>query len=463
MKKLLYTLLLFPAIVCAQPNNQEQSNKMAAPNSAVRTTLSLDSCKILAITNNYSLKEAASEVYQSEQVKQNAFTNYFPKINAGFSAVKMSDYLIKSSIPMMNLPVYNGNPATIPTATQFTYFPGMQINLLDYMNLGYVMAAQPIFTGGRIYNGNKLAKTGYEISNEKKLMTETEVLVKTEELYWNIISLNKKLVTVDSYLKLLKNLFNDVSNAYNAGLVQRTDLLQVQLKQNELEGNRLKLTDGIALSKKALCKHIGIQFDNELILTDTIAIISDPKTIFVNPDEAVKNRNEFKMLEKAVKAEVLQQKMVTGEYLPQVSVGVAGLYNDIMDNADEYGVLFATVSVPISDWWGGSHKIKESKAKVENANYKLSETTDLLSLQITQSQNELSQSFFDIGNAEKSMDQAKENLKVTTDNYNAGISKMSDLLEAQSIYQNAINSLTEAKCSYQITKAKYMQVTGNYK
>jgi outer membrane protein TolC len=428
----------------------------------VQAGLSLETCKTLAIRNNYSIKAAASEVRQSEEMKRNAFTGYFPKITAGFSVVRMSDYLIKSTIPQMNLPVYDGNPANLINPTQFAYFPGMTLNLVDYANFGYAMALQPVFTGGRLYNGNELAKTGYEISLEKKSMAETEVSVRTEELYWNILALNEKLVTLDSYRKLLDNLNHDVSVALKAGVVQRTDLLKVQLRQNELEVNRLKLTDGIALSKKALCQHIGVPYDSTLVLTDTIPVIIDPVKLFVNPDEAVKNRNEYKILEKAVKAEELQKKLILGEYLPQVAVGVAGVYTDLMDKTNEMGIAFGTLDIPISDWWGGSYKLKQSKARIENANNKLNETSELLTLQTTQAQNELNQNYFSIGNAEKSVEEARENLKVTKDNYDAGVNSMSDLLEAQSVYQGTLNNLTEAKCNYQIAKAKYMQAISTY-
>ncbi len=463
MKKLLYVLLFIPALIYSQPDNKLQNTRTGVSNGQAITTLSLDKCKTLASGNNYRIKEASGEVAQSEQMKKSAFTAWFPKINAGFSAFRMSDYMVKSSIPEVNLPVYDGNPANIPSATQFAYFPVMPLNLIDYMNFGYAMAAQPVFTGGRIYNGNRLARTGYEISTEKKLLTEKEVLAKTEELYWNIIALNEKLVTVDSYRKLLDNLNRDVSNTYEAGLTQKTDLLKVQLKQNELEGNRLKLINGITLSKKALCQHIGIQYDSMLVLSDTIAGIENPKKLYVNPDEAVKNRNEYKILEMAVQAEELQKKIVTGENLPQLAIGVAGVYTDLMDKTNQIGVAFATLSVPISDWWSGSHKIRQSSSKVENANYRLNETSELLALQITQVQNELNQNFFNIGNAEKSLAQARENLKVTRDNYDAGVTGMSDLLEAQSVYQGALDRLTEAKCNYQISRARYMQAINNYR
>ncbi|HPT30479.1 MAG TPA: TolC family protein [Prolixibacteraceae bacterium] len=462
MKNLIYILIFFPGVLFSQPSTSGPGSRVTVSNATQLTGLSLDSCLNLAVRNNFRIKQAASEVAQSEQLKKSAFTNYFPKVNAGFSAVKMSDYLIKSSIPQMNLPVYDGNPVNLRTATQFAYFPGLSLNLVDYMNLGYAMAAQPIFTGGRIFYGNKLAGTGYEISQQKKSMTETEVMVRTEELYWTTLSLMEKLGTVDSYQKLLDTLNRDVTAALNAGLVKRNDLLKVRLKQNELEENRRKLTEGIELSKKALCQHIGIPYDNSLGLTDTVGTMVNPLQIVVDPDLAVRNRNEYKMLEKAVHAEKLQKKMVMGEYLPQVSVGVAGVYTDVMDKTDELGIAFATVSIPISDWWGGSHKIRQSQAKVESAGYRLQETGELLSLQITQVQNELNQNFFHIGYAEKSLNLAQENLKITRDNYDAGTAGMSELLEAQSVLEEALNNLTEAKCNYQISLAKYKQAINDY-
>jgi multidrug efflux pump subunit AcrB/outer membrane protein TolC len=425
--------------------------------------LTLDSCKNLAITNNRKIKEANYELIQSEEQKKQAFTNYFPKVSISAFGLKSADGLLQAKTPSMNLPVYDGNPANLANSTLFTYIPAMNLNLMDYLNTAAVMAVQPIYTGGRIVHGNKLAQTGYEIYSEKKILTTTEVLVKTEELYWALLSLNEKTKTVESYQKLLDTLYRDVSVYYKAGLVQRTDLLKVQLKKNEIEINKMKLTDGISLTKQALCQHIGIPYDSLLTFDYSKLKNEQPSTILVNPNAAVENRSEYKMLENAVKAEELQKKMATGENLPQVAVGVTGFYLDVMDNSTTNAMAFATVSIPISDWWGGSHKIKQSKAKVESAKNKLAETSELLSLQIVQTNNELNETYFQIGIAEKSVEQALENQKVTTDNYKAGISSMSDLLEAQSAYQNALDSLTEARCNYQVKKAKYLQATGTYK
>jgi len=425
--------------------------------------LSLDSCKILALQNNYKIKDAASEVVQADEQKKSAFTNYFPKISASVSVVRTNDYLIKGNIPQMNLPVYDGNVANLGSASQFAYFPGMSLNLIDYLNVANITVAQPLFTGGRIKNGNKLAKIGQEISKEKQALTTTEVLVKTEELYWSAIALNEKLKTLDSYQKLLDNLQSDVKVALKAGLIQRTDLLKVQLKLNELLVNRLKLTNGIELTKMALCQHIGIKNDSSVILENNSQIAENATLIFSNTNSDVQNRNEYKMLQKVVSVEELQKKMLAGELMPQLSIGAMGVYADVMDNANKNIIAFATMSIPISDWWDGVHKLKRSNAKVESARNKLSETSELLAIQITQARNAYNEEYFQISMAKKSVEQARENLKVTDDNYKAGVSNTSDLLEAQAAFQSAEDDLIESQCNFQIKKAKYMESTNSYR
>ena len=435
---------------------------IACPNKIEAQTLSLDSCKQLALLNNKKIKEAQYEVNASVEQRKSAFTNYFPKVSAMAVAMRSPDYLIKGNTPQMNLPVYDGNLANLQSATQFAYVPSIPINALDYVNTANISATLPIYTGGRIRNGNKLAAIGEEVSRSQQEIATTDVLIRTEELYWTIVSLKEKLKTIDSYFTLLDTLNRDVSNMTKAGLAQRNDLLKVQLKQNELQTNRLKLTNGINLTTRALCQHIGIEYNTSITLatvSNQVALISDPK----NASEMVTNRTEYKLLNNAVAAEELQSKMTRGEYMPQLAVGAMGVYADVMKSSNTNAFAFASLSIPISDWWGGSYKIKQQKIKVEKTRNKLNETTELLALQIEQTSNEINECFYQVQLAEKSVEQARENLKVTDDNYRSGTIGISDLLEAQALFQASNDNLTNAKCSYQINRAKYLQSIGSYK
>jgi outer membrane protein TolC len=149
-----------------------------------------------------------------------------------------------------------------------------------------------------------------------------------------------------------------------------------------------------------------------------------------------------------------------GEYLPQVGIGVGAFTFDIEDDWNNNLMAFGTVTIPLTDWWGGSYSLKEQKLKEEivqnNANY----TAQMLKLQIEKSWTGIQESWQQIKIAEETVAQARENLKINTDNYEAGTIGISDLLEAQAIYQAACDSLTEARCTYQVKMAEYRKVTG---
>jgi outer membrane protein TolC len=252
-----------------------------------------------------------------------------------------------------------------------------------------------------------------------------------------------------------------VSNYTKAGLAQKSDLLKVQLKQNELQSNRLKLVNGISLTKMALCQHIGIPFDSTFVLSDepvVPALFSQSLT----GNEAISSRPEYQMLNKATEAEELQLKMTRGELMPQLALGGMAAYVDVANSGVTQKFAFASLSIPISDWWGGSHKLKQQQLKIEKARNKLSETSELLILQINQANNEVKESFDQVQLSQKSVEQAQENLKVTDDNYRSGNISISDLLEAQALFQSSNDNLTNSRCNYQIAQSKYLQAIGKY-
>jgi outer membrane protein TolC len=423
-------------------------------------TISLDSCKQLALQNNRKIKEAELQVRASGQQRKEVFTNFFPKVSVAAFAMRSADYLMKLETPQMNLPVWDGkNPAQLVNPTQFAYFPALSIGLLDYMNTAAVTLTMPVYAGGRIRRGYKLARLGEDVNVYQKAMTRDEVLARTEELFWTLQSLSEKEKSVRSYQLMLDSLYRDVSNYTSAGLAQRNDVLKVQLKQNELKTNLLKLKNGINLTRRALCQHIGLAYDSSLVFTAP----PDPQAvavIFQDPEQLVKNRNEYHLLNKAVEVKQVQKKLAAGEYMPQLSLVGGGFRYDIMNKTSNNALGMVSLSIPISDWWEGSHKIKKQEIEIEQAESSLQENTELLVLQIRQAANEVEETRYQISVSEVSVEQATENLRISQDNYRAGIIGISDLLEAQAVAQQAKDNLTDAQCQFQSKFAKYKLMIG---
>jgi len=175
--------------------------------------LSLEESKQLALQNNCKMKNSNLEIEAASQVKKAAFTNYFPSVSASGVMFKAKDYLMEMETAGGNLPVYDGNPANLASATQFAYFPNTITGLMKTGTVGMVTAMQPIFTGGRIVNGNKLASLGKDVSEDKSRLAQNEVLLKTEEQYWQVVSLNEKEKTILRYEDLLNGLLAQVEDA----------------------------------------------------------------------------------------------------------------------------------------------------------------------------------------------------------------------------------------------------------
>jgi outer membrane protein len=423
--------------------------------------LTLEESKQLAQRNNYKSRNSKLEIEASAQIKKSAFTNFFPTISAGGFMFSSQKALMEMTTKGGNLPVYDGNPANISAATQYAYFPSSTTSLLEKGTIGFVNIIQPVFAGGRIFNGNKLASLGEEVSELKNKMTADEINLKTEEQYWQIVSLEEKQKTVDKYEEMLNRLLIQVQDAFNSGVVMKNDLLKVKLKLNEIRLNKSKLENGKKLAAMAFCQFVGIAYDSSLVLKDELQIGSLPQTFYVDKNEALKNRTEYSLLEKFVEAEKLQTRIKLGEYLPEAGIGLSGQYLKFDESKERtLGLIFGTVSVPISKWWSGAHELEERSIKEEIAENNFKNNSELLILQIEKAWQDLTDAYKQYLLSEEAKTQAEENMKVNDDSYKNGLSNVSDLLEAQTLLQQTREQLINAKANYSTKKTNYLQVTG---
>ena len=177
--------------------------------------------------------------------------------------------------------------------------------------------------------------------------------------------------------------------------------------------------------------------------------------------EALKNRSEYRLLQASVRAEELQTNMKLGEYLPQAGIGVSEMYMKLDEGKGKtIGMIFGTVSIPISDWWGASHTLQERSIKEKIANNSMKDNSELLLLQMQKARQDFSDAYKQVLLSEEAKTQADEDLKVNQDCYTNGMNNLTDFLEAQAMALHANDELTDAKASYRSKQVTYLQVTG---
>ena len=131
-------------------------------------------------------------------------------------------------------------------------------------------------------------------------MSEKEILLKTEQQYWLLFSLQEKQKTLEKYEQLLQGIKRQVDDAYKAGLIIKNDVLKVQIKQSELEANKSKLSNGKKLATMQFCQTIGIPYDSTIVIQDIVSIQQSPAQYYSDNQTALNNRTEYKFLEKSI-------------------------------------------------------------------------------------------------------------------------------------------------------------------
>jgi outer membrane protein TolC len=440
-------------------------------------TLSLERCREMALENNAKIQNARLSVEAAEQTGKETFTKYFPSVaatGAGFLANKpmmsmemdmsaMMTPMMQAFTPTMTWLAEQGalDPAVIQGLSQPS--EPTKIEALKNGLIGGLMITQPLFAGGQIVNGNRLAKAGIEASKLQQQMTADEIALETERYFWQLVAMKEKMKTIAEADTMLKRIRSDVGVAVEAGLVTRNDLLRVELEQNRLAANRLKLENGLRVLKMAFAQHIGLASDGFDIAPPVLDDLAAPVVETPHFESALRQRPEYLLLDKSVDVAALQVKMDAGKNLPTVAVGAGYNYFNFGGATAmkrDFGMAFATVSIPLSDWWGGSHAVKRRKLELRAAENTRHENADLLLLQMRRAADELNEAYQQTLLAQKSIAVAKENVRMSEDHYKAGVSILSDLLDAQNLLQQSRDQYAETVAIYCVKKAEYKRAMG---
>ncbi|WP_292945397.1 TolC family protein [Olleya sp. UBA1516] len=398
--------------------------------------LSLEQAKTLARKNNKNTKIAIQNIEAAKAAKASAYTSDKPFVDASAMGIHVGE-------PLSALLPENQASASLGVT-------------------------QVIYAGGKINTVKKISTTAVDLYSSQKELTEAEVILDVETTYWQIINVSAKVDLATKYQELLTALLQDLTNAFDAGLIYKNDVLQVQVQLNQAALDLITANDNLSILKLRMAQLIGLENSNFIVdeNLDDNTILSDK----INANEAVAKRPEIKMLTNAVEIESLQAKVLESDRKPTISFNVSGLYaaGDQINFTDAsndftsyYGML--NVNIPVFDWGSRKQKVKEQNFKTEAKQLELEDTQELIIIQIENAYLELQQAIKRVEVTKESLAQADENLRLYQDRFDAGTVVGKDVLEAQVLWQQAYSEVIDAKAVQQISKANYKKAIGELK
>lgn len=409
--------------------------------------LSLAECREMALKNDEDLAIAQNRLTQADLDKGIAKSAFFPKIDINGGAF----YLTPNA----------SMGATMDIQMRGVYMAGISLT-------------QPIYTGGKIITGNKLAKIGREVSEYQLDATRMDIIAEAEKSYWMYVAVLSKIDMIDAYMVQLDSIYTYTQSAYELGLTTELSVNRVESRRSELKYRLSQAKSGADLCRMALCRIIGVDEDEPIVPTENLNILDTPEYEYLG----IEKRPELMMAMKNVDVKKLDVKMALSDFLPTVGMQLGwnafgnmkmtsytplqdGTMYPFSQNIDYRGFVGAiSVSIPVFHWGEGAKKVRKAKIEVENATLSLEKNKKLMELQAHQTFNNYIEGYNLIETASKALQEAQSNLTAITEQYQVGLMTLTDLLEAQAQWHTSYSNLIEAKTQYKINEVEYLRSVG---
>lgn len=425
-----------------------------------QTVMTLEECIRLAKTNNSKIKVSEQQYIASSYDMCSAKALFFPSLsftgNVLYSTADGSYSIGSGMLPVIGM---DG----VPTG-QAAFFPGMDIEYgLNWIYNGGIRFEQPLYMGGKIRAGYRMAKIGNEIAELNRRMTEADVIVETSRAYAEVVRTQELINVAESYHSLLLELMRTMESARKHGIKSQNEVLKVKVKLNESELDLRRAENGYRLAMMNLCHYMGLPLTERIVVENTLpdieAVQWQQGSIYRRPEYLIMEQKECMALE--------QVAIARSEYLPQLGlVGQYGYMEGMELNGnkmfDDWNFLIGLqVSIPIFDFGHNMNKIKSAKSQYAQVQAERYDINEKLMLDMTQSFNNLDEAFLEREMAESSVRFAEENLRTSRLHYEKGIESLSDYLEAHALWRQACQILVDARVNCYLKWLEYQRATGS--
>ena len=476
--------------------------------SADAQTLSLDSCRAMALRNNKQLNATKLKREAFAYTRKAARTKYLPKADAlgGYEYFNKEVSILnndqKSALSHLGTNAMTRMSAGITDiitgmATKGLITPeiarelgarmnniggslanqgdqlGQQINdafRTDTHNFwsGAVMVRQPIFMGGAIIAANKMADIAEQMASNDYEGKVQNTIYTIDETYWLVVSLKQKKRLAESYRDLVQKLDDDVKKMINEGIATRAAGLQVDVKVNEAEMAITQVDDGLSLAKMLLCQLCGMPVSSDITLEDEdsseFAVIEE--TTEYSNETAQNNRTEIKLLENTVDLSRQATKLIRAAYLPHIAltggyiVSNPNVYNGFEKKFSGVWNVGIIMHIPVWNWFEGSYKVRASKAATAMAELEVSDVREKINLQVAQNQYKLKEAQKRLVTATKNLKNAEENLRCANVGFREGVMESTEVMTAQTAWQAAHTQKIDAEIGVKMSQIALKKALG---
>ncbi len=468
-----------------------------------QTKLTLDQCRQMALQHDKSLAVKQEEVNIAGAKKKVARSAYLPKldVNAAYmysnknisllsedKFAPVGSIMADGSFGFTQDQVNNGwtmingqpvpldangqpfNPKTNPEKIEwkgYAYLPKEEFTV-DIKNNFFAMVGvtQPIFMGGKIYQMNKMAGYAEEIARTQLTAEQAETLYSTEQSYWQVVSVGNKVRIATDYKVLMEKLSANLDALQQEGMATKNDVLKVKVRLNEVDMSLTKATNGLSLSKMALCQVIGMPLDSNIELADE-QLSADTAVVSNDTTEMWRNRSELQNLNQLDKIAESKVRLAQAGHMPTIALTAGYLisnpnpYNGFTHDFSGNFTAGVVLNMPIFHWGEKHNSVKAARNEKKIVELKKQEAEEKIELQYTQARQHVEEANQRMLTSAKNLEQAEENLRFANTGFEEGVVPVTGVLEAQAAWFAAYSEAMDARIEVQLRQVYLSKVSGS--
>ena len=402
--------------------------------------ISLDEAVEIALSNNSNLKTSELDTKIANANYRQTDAIFLPQIDLGYTAMSTNNPLNAFGFLLQQ-----------ESVTAAAFDPAKLNNPGSAQNYSAQIEAKlPLLNIDMIY-ARKGAKAQEGMYKHKAQRTKEYIEFEVKKAYTQIQMAYQMQRILQESFEDVKQIHLSVSNFYNQGLVQKSDVLNAQVQVNTIESALAKASSSILNASDGLYLLMGIEADDDQLKVDSL----QQKVIPSFDTQLSISRSDIMALNKAVDASDMMYKSSKMAFLPRINAFGSYGWNDAKIfklNADSYMV---GINVSWNIFSGN-----QNRSKLKSAQFQRDKIKEDLNRHIKESRVELSKtkralndSQIEINKQKASVDQADEALRILTNRHREGLENTTDLLMAQAQLSKQQLQLIQAVMSYNITEA----------
>ena len=399
-----------------------------------------------ALTANLGIKRSQEEINAAEAVRHSSMTRFLPTLGSSYNYTYRNQERTSPSL-VTGLDIVTSPAEQYTFATTFT---------------------QPIFTGFGLINEYKLTELGLDRAEVSSKLARQDVILDAKNAYFSVLK-NQKLMEVAQQTVASIASQKEVSeNFYKVGLSPLNDLLQSQVQLANAKQQLTTAQNNLEIDRTRFNTVLRRPVNTPVLLVEEVDYATFQESLDDCLAQAQKNRLEVQVADLDIGIAEKQVRLTEKDYFP--TVNLTGAYARTGDDWKAHGGegisdsagwnVQATATWEFWQWGRTGYGRKEKLARLAQSKYRKTEITDTISLEVKSAYLRTQEAEQNIITIEKAVEQAKENLRITEEQYKEQVATQTDVLVAQTLLTQTMTNYYNALYDFKIAKAVLMRAIG---